>query len=166
MFEPGDTGLLQVIQSRLSPASRNFNDKLYVHGVVNTIKPDSSGETLNVDLVGRGNDNPFELRIVQPEGVAGLSSWAHEVMRQDFLMTKDPVSGQMGVIGHAIIHSKIIIIDPFTNPVIITGSHNFSISASAKNDENMLIIKGNKELAERYCVHIMSAYHIIGGALI
>ena len=158
MFEPGDNGLLQVIQARLSPASRSFNDKLYVHGVVNTLKPESFGKTLNVDLVGRGNNKPFELRVVQPEGISGLASWAHEVMRQDFLIMKDPKTGQVGVIGHAIIHSKIIVIDPFTNPVIITGSHNFSTSASTKNDENMIIIKGNKELAERYCVHIMSSY--------
>jgi phosphatidylserine/phosphatidylglycerophosphate/cardiolipin synthase-like enzyme len=91
--------------------------------------------------------------VIQPDGVGhGLAGWAAEVTRQDFLM------GQGGVIGHAIIHSKMIVIDPFTDPVVITGFHNFSQSASSKNDENLLIVKGNKELAERYAVNIMSAY--------
>jgi hypothetical protein len=158
MFEPGNSGLLQVIQSRLSPASEHFNDKLYIHGVANSLKPGGFGNTLSVNLVSRGNAKPFDLRAVQPEGVKNLSGWADEVGRYDFLMQKDPRTGRMGTIGHAIVHSKIIVIDPFTNPVIITGSHNFSVSASSKNDENVIVIKDNKELAERYCVNIMAAY--------
>jgi len=153
MFEPGNAGLLQVIQARLSPAAESNNQQLYIHGVVNTLKPAKKGEDVHVELVGRGNNIPFDLRVVQPEGVkGGLAGWAAEVTRNDFLM------GQGGVIGHAIIHSKIIVIDPFTNPIVITGSHNFSQSASANNDENLLITKGNKALAERYAVNIMGAY--------
>jgi phosphatidylserine/phosphatidylglycerophosphate/cardiolipin synthase-like enzyme len=153
MFEPGTNGLLQVIQARLSSASATRNQNLYLHGVVNTLKAGRNGQYVNVGLVGRGDHKPFDLRVIQPEGVAGgLAGWATEVMRRDFLM------GQGGVIGHAIVHSKAIVIDPFTNPVVITGSHNFSQSASSKNDENLLIVKGNKGLAERYAVNIMGIY--------
>lgn len=153
MFEPGSTGLLQVIQARLSSAAGTENRKLYIHGVVNTLKPGKKGQDVNVELIGRGGHKPFDLRVVQPEGVpGGLGDWATEVMRRDFLI------GQGGVIGHAIIHSKVIVIDPFTKPVVITGSHNFSQAASSKNDENLLIVEGNKGLAERYAVHIMGAY--------
>lgn len=157
MFEPGNNGLLQVIQSRLSPASKTYDENLYVHGVVNSIK--AGKKDMSVELVGRGENKPFDLKLVQPEGVTGLADWAKEVTRSEFIMQKDPKTGKMGVIGHAIIHSKMIILDPFTNPIVITGSHNFSTSASTKNDENMIIIKGNKELAQRYCVNIMSSYH-------
>jgi phospholipase D-like protein len=154
MFEPGNNGLLQVVQARLSPASPTFDPDLYVHGVVNTLRPAPAGapEAVAVDLVGRGQNTRFDLRVVQPEGVrGGLPGWAAEVMRRDFLM------GQGGVIGHAIIHSKVIVLDPFTKPVVITGSHNFSHPASAANDENLLIVR-NKRLAERYAVNIMSNY--------
>jgi phosphatidylserine/phosphatidylglycerophosphate/cardiolipin synthase-like enzyme len=52
-----------------------------------------------------------------------------------------------------------VVIDPFSaDPVVITGSHNFSSSASAKNDENFIIIKGDYELAEAYAVNILGAY--------
>ena len=152
MFEPGSNGLLQVIQARLSPASETYQPHLYVHGVVNTIKP-TPGEDVHVELVARGTNNPFDLHVVEPEGISGsLGQWAAEVTRRDFLL------GQGGVIGHAIIHSKMIVIDPFTNPTVITGSHNFSASASTKNDENLLIVQGNRALAERYAVNIMATY--------
>lgn len=48
---------------------------------------------------------------------------------------------------HAIAHNKIIIIDRQT---VITGSFNFTKAAEEKNAENLLVIKGNKPLVERY----------------
>jgi phosphatidylserine/phosphatidylglycerophosphate/cardiolipin synthase-like enzyme len=158
MFEPGTSGLLQAVQARLSPASKFYDPDLYVHGVVNTLSAAKPDAEMNVQLVSRGQNKSYDLRIVQPDGIKGLAGWADEVMRSDFIMQKDPQTGKFGVIGHAIIHSKILVIDPFTNPVLITGSHNFSHSASASNDENMIILKGNKPLCERYIVDIMSVY--------
>ena len=48
---------------------------------------------------------------------------------------------------HAIAHNKIIIIDRIT---LLTGSFNFTKAAEEKNAENLLILKGNKPLTERY----------------
>lgn len=48
---------------------------------------------------------------------------------------------------HTIAHNKIIIIDSST---LITGSFNFSKAAEEKNAENLLVIKGNKLLVEKY----------------
>ena len=48
---------------------------------------------------------------------------------------------------HAIAHNKIIIIDAST---LITGSFNFTSAAENKNAENLLVIKGNQKLTERY----------------
>ncbi len=44
-------------------------------------------------------------------------------------------------------HHKVIIIDEET---VITGSYNFSKNAESRNSENLLIIKGNKEIARAY----------------
>jgi phosphatidylserine/phosphatidylglycerophosphate/cardiolipin synthase-like enzyme len=60
--------------------------------------------------------------------------------------------------GFAIVHSKVIVVDPFTKPVVITGSHNYSSSASKKNDENFVIMRGNSDMAMEYAVHILSVY--------
>ncbi len=47
----------------------------------------------------------------------------------------------------AIAHSKIMIIDGET---VITGSFNFTKAAEERNAENVLVIRGNKELAKLY----------------
>jgi phosphatidylserine/phosphatidylglycerophosphate/cardiolipin synthase-like enzyme len=61
--------------------------------------------------------------------------------------------------GHAIIHDKIVVIDPFTdNCRVFTGSHNNGYRASAFNDENLLSIKGNKEVAAAYAAHVIDVY--------
>ena len=52
-----------------------------------------------------------------------------------------------------------IIIDPFgKNPVVITGSHNLGPKASKGNDDNLVIIKGDPELAATYAVNIEAIY--------
>jgi len=157
MFEPGTAGILQVIQSRLSPASPTYDKTLYVQGVANTIPTDS--KTVSVTTVSSGSAKPFDLKLVQPDGIgASFSSWAKEITREEFLKTKKNGQGQYGVVGYAIIHSKVIVVDPFTDPVVITGSHNFSHNASSKNDENLLIVRGDSKLAQRYIVNIMGVY--------
>lgn len=61
--------------------------------------------------------------------------------------------------GFAITHSKVIVIDLFgAHPVVVTGSHNLSASASMKNDENLLILRDCPELARAYAVNCMSVY--------
>jgi phosphatidylserine/phosphatidylglycerophosphate/cardiolipin synthase-like enzyme len=59
----------------------------------------------------------------------------------------------------AIVHSKVIVVDPFSDGcAVVTGSHNFSDSASKKNDENLVIVRGNTKLAQAYALHINGVY--------
>jgi phosphatidylserine/phosphatidylglycerophosphate/cardiolipin synthase-like enzyme len=61
--------------------------------------------------------------------------------------------------GHAVIHDKIVVVDPFTdNCVVVTGSHNLGYAASYNNDENMAIIRGHRALAEAYAAHVLDIY--------
>lgn len=53
---------------------------------------------------------------------------------------------------HAIAHNKIMIIDHAT---LITGSFNFTKAAEEKNAENLLVIKGNDALVDRYIQNFM-----------
>jgi hypothetical protein len=74
-----------------------------------------------------------------------FSFWEHELL-------KDPE-------GHAVIHDKIVVIDPFSPAcVVVTGSHNLGYRASYNNDENMLIIRGKRKLAEAYAAHVLDVY--------
>lgn len=52
---------------------------------------------------------------------------------------------------HQSAHNKIMIIDGEDSlPVVITGSMNFTYSGQFKNAENLLILRGNKALADSY----------------
>lgn len=54
------------------------------------------------------------------------------------------------------IHTKYMITDPLgPNPVVVTGSANFSAASSDKNDENMLVIRGNRRVADIYLGEFM-----------
>ena len=62
--------------------------------------------------------------------------------------------------GFAIIHDKIVVIDPMSERdcVVITGSHNLGYKASYCNDENLLIIRGNQKLAAAYAAHVLDVF--------
>jgi phosphatidylserine/phosphatidylglycerophosphate/cardiolipin synthase-like enzyme len=145
MFMPGSTGLFSNV------AARSAEPNLFVRGVVSEL-PNGRGDesAVDVNLIDGANHTPLHLDIVQPEGVQHpFANFAAEVTHKQFL----------GGIGHAIIHSKVVVIDPFSaDPVVITGSHNFSASASSKNDENFVIVKGDRQLAEAYAVNVFGAY--------
>jgi phosphatidylserine/phosphatidylglycerophosphate/cardiolipin synthase-like enzyme len=49
------------------------------------------------------------------------------------------------------IHTKFALIDPLgDNPIVITGSANFSVASTNDNHENMLVIAGDKRVADIY----------------
>ena len=61
--------------------------------------------------------------------------------------------------GFAIIHDKVMVIDPFADDcVVITGSHNLGYKASYDNDENLVIVQGDKKLAVAYATHVLDVY--------
>jgi len=145
MFMPGAAGLFSTV------AKMSGDSKLFVRGVVSTL-PNGTGDESAVDVNVINNDThtPLHLDIIQPTGAAHpFANFAAEVTRTQFLSQ----------VGHAIIHSKVVVVDPFSdNPTVITGSHNFSVGAGGKKEENFIIIKGDKELAEAYAVNIEGAY--------
>jgi phosphatidylserine/phosphatidylglycerophosphate/cardiolipin synthase-like enzyme len=148
MFTPGKEGL------HVRAGQRANEEQMYVRGVVSTVgseQGDSDKNVLDVRLVS--SDKPFKpdrYSVVQPQAIdAALGPWIAEVTRKNFLSQ----------IGHAIVHSKVLVIDPLsTDSVVVTGSHNFSAPASEKNDENFVIVRGHKKLAAAYATYVMSVY--------
>lgn len=131
MFQPGKDGTLLNTIAELV----NKRTDLYIRGVINADEPCIH------DMEGKA--------VVLPDGIEkGFAYWDNEVTRQEF-----------NAIGYAIIHSKVIVIDPFGDkPVVMTGSHNMGPKASSVNDENLLIIENCPELAAAYAINIKSYY--------
>lgn len=49
------------------------------------------------------------------------------------------------------LHTKVLLADPLgTDPMVISGSANFSPNSTSSNDENMLVIPGDAEVADVY----------------
>ena len=57
------------------------------------------------------------------------------------------------------IHHKFVLIDAETsNPILYTGSANFSNNSQYRNDENILEISGHQQLAAAYLTEFMRLY--------
>lgn len=57
------------------------------------------------------------------------------------------------------IHDKFMLVDPLSkDPIVITGSANFSDASTRNNDENMVIIKGNTRVADIYLGEYMRLF--------
>lgn len=62
--------------------------------------------------------------------------------------------------GIAIIHDKILVIDPADaeNCVVAFGSHNPGYRASYANDENLVVVRGHRGLAFAYAARVLDVY--------
>ena len=149
MFMPGQSPLLEALLDRAQQ-----ND-IYVRGVVSTMMASKNGDIVSVggEVVKSGAPKQsFHDDVQLPDGVDPQNepSWADV----EFSVAQIHKAGMI-----AIVHSKTIVIDPFSdNCAVITGSHNFSVAASEKNDENLVIVRGNKKLAQAYALQINGVY--------
>jgi phosphatidylserine/phosphatidylglycerophosphate/cardiolipin synthase-like enzyme len=60
---------------------------------------------------------------------------------------------------NAYIHDKFILVDPLgDDPIVVTGTANFSKASQVSNDENMLVIRGNMRVADIYLGEFMRIF--------
>jgi hypothetical protein len=57
------------------------------------------------------------------------------------------------------LHTKYMLVDPLgANPLVVSGSANFSEASTEDNDENMLLIRGDTRVADIYLGEFMRLY--------
>jgi phosphatidylserine/phosphatidylglycerophosphate/cardiolipin synthase-like enzyme len=57
------------------------------------------------------------------------------------------------------VHLKFMLVDPLgARPIVVTGSANFSKASTDTNDENMLVIRGDKRIADIYFGEYLRLY--------
>ncbi len=57
------------------------------------------------------------------------------------------------------LHTKFMLVDPLgDDPWVVAGSANFSEASTDKNDENMLVVRGNERLCDIYLGEFMRTY--------
>jgi hypothetical protein len=136
-FMPGQANNLRswTIPKYLSDVCKK-KPGLFVRGVI------SDTEAAMEFEANRRQDMDGE--IVGPAGVlAKTDHWQKEIFKA----------------GHAIVHDKIMVVDPFSDDcLVVTGSHNLGNKASYNNDENLVMIRGNRAIAEAYATHVADVF--------
>jgi phosphatidylserine/phosphatidylglycerophosphate/cardiolipin synthase-like enzyme len=146
-FIPGAPSITE-----FAAAAQKANKTLFVRGCVTS--PDAAGN-FYYDLKGtsppkkqKGVKNPpapQDARVISAKALDEIvpDGWQEELLSA----------------GFAITHDKIVVIDPFADDcVVVTGSHNLGYQASYNNDENLVMIEGNKKLAMAYATHVLDVY--------
>ncbi|HEX2536352.1 MAG TPA: phospholipase D-like domain-containing protein [Chitinophagaceae bacterium] len=88
-------------------------------------------------------------------------SWGAYLEDDLYQWTREVSTIGLGLNRHvAYIHSKFLLVDPLgDDPVVVTGSANFSEASTNENDENMLIIRGNTHVADIYFTEFNRLFH-------
>jgi phosphatidylserine/phosphatidylglycerophosphate/cardiolipin synthase-like enzyme len=146
-FIPGTPSITE-----FAAAAQKANKNLFVRGCVTS--PDAAGNYY-YDLKGTSPPKkqkgvkkppaPQDARVISANALGKTvpEGWQKELLNA----------------GFAITHDKIVVIDPFANDcVVVTGSHNLGFQASYNNDENLVMIEGNKKLAMAYATHVLDVY--------
>ncbi|HYA80869.1 MAG TPA: phospholipase D-like domain-containing protein [Methylocystis sp.] len=159
-FEPGANSILDAagralkakptlfVRGALTSAANALNFKAALEGDEETA-PEGRGKRPTVatigDNAGAAKPEP-DYRVIPATAVNAhdaFGAWAAELNKA----------------GFAIIHDKILVIDPFSDKcVVVTGSHNLGYRASHNNDENMIVVRGHRSLAEAYACHVLDVY--------
>jgi phosphatidylserine/phosphatidylglycerophosphate/cardiolipin synthase-like enzyme len=79
-------------------------------------------------------------------------AWGSFLREPLYQWAKETNAGALGLNQHvSYVHSKFLLRDPLgKDPIVITGSANFSTASTNDNDENMLVIRGNRRVADIY----------------
>jgi phosphatidylserine/phosphatidylglycerophosphate/cardiolipin synthase-like enzyme len=170
-FDPGNNSILDEAGSLLKQ-----KPDLFVRGALtNAQRATNFSEALHAGGTAEADDEAApagEKRgagTVTVVGDQGKPKQAGEANDIDYraipagaVTAKDAPGGweaELAKYGFAIIHSKIVVIDPFSDDcVVVTGSHNLGYRASHNNDENMVIIHGHRALAEAYACNVLDVY--------
>jgi phosphatidylserine/phosphatidylglycerophosphate/cardiolipin synthase-like enzyme len=79
-------------------------------------------------------------------------AWGSFIKNPVYQWARETNAKLLKVNNHVVyVHSKFLLMDPLgKDPVVVTGSANFSKASTNDNDENMLIIRGDQRVADIY----------------
>jgi phosphatidylserine/phosphatidylglycerophosphate/cardiolipin synthase-like enzyme len=79
-------------------------------------------------------------------------AWGSYITDPVYQWVRETNNRQLKLNQHvAYIHSKFLMHDPLgPDPIVVTGSANFSKASTVDNDENMIVIRGDRRVADIY----------------
>ena len=170
-FDPGNNSILNAAGAALAK-----NPDLFVRGALTSPQRASQfSQSLHqgggADEADEGDTPKHEVKVVGEVGTpkkkgakppADEAPIDYRAIPAGSVTSKDAFGAweaELQKYGFAIIHNKIVVIDPFSdNCTVVTGSHNLGFRASHNNDENLVIVRGHRGLAEAYACHVLDIY--------
>jgi hypothetical protein len=116
---------------------------------------EQTGDTLRYVLVDKAIDPAVEKEITRSGNTVYAAGAKLE--KGDF----EPFLGEVltGFNKNQYIHDKFMLVDPLGHdPVVVTGSANFSAPSQVANDENMLVVRGDTRVADIYFGEFMRLF--------
>lgn len=136
LFNPGTPSIIQRVKEAETKATA-AGTPLYIRGAISDPKTAKEGA---VNVFSRSAKKVDTVITGVGAVMDDFGYWEKELLK----------------LGHAAIHDKVLVVDPFSDDcVVVTGSHNLGYKASFRNDENMVIIRGNKHIAAAYATHVL-----------
>ncbi len=79
-------------------------------------------------------------------------AWGSYLENPVYQWAKETNAGLLGLNQHvSYVHSKFLLVDPLgPDPIVVTGSANFSEASTTENDENMIVVRGDRRTADIY----------------
>lgn len=79
-------------------------------------------------------------------------AWGSFLQDPVYQWARETNAGLLGLNQHVrYIHSKFLLVDPLSDdPTVVTGSANFSVASTRENDENMIVVRGDRRTADIY----------------
>jgi phosphatidylserine/phosphatidylglycerophosphate/cardiolipin synthase-like enzyme len=79
-------------------------------------------------------------------------AWGSYLDNPVYQWAKETNAELLGLNSHvSYVHSKFLLVDPLgDDPIVVTGSANFSNASTTDNDENMIIVRGDRRTADIY----------------
>jgi phosphatidylserine/phosphatidylglycerophosphate/cardiolipin synthase-like enzyme len=171
-FDPGNNSILDAAGKALAK-----NPDLFVRGALTSAQRASNfsaalhsgGHTDQNDEEGQDGAPAAKVTVVGEPGIPKKKGAKQPGLKPDSravpagAITPNDAFGaweaELAKFGFAIIHNKVVVIDPFSDKcTVVTGSHNLGFRASHNNDENMVIIRGHRGLAQAYACHVLDLY--------
>jgi phosphatidylserine/phosphatidylglycerophosphate/cardiolipin synthase-like enzyme len=132
-----------------------FKDKLVQH--------DADGPLCFLLLESKDRPNPRSSKPFVPLGFRNnvYEAWGSEVGDPLAQWVAETNNRTLGFNSHvAYVHCKFLLSDPLSaDPIVVTGSANFSDDSTTANDENMLIIRADQRVADIYFTEFMRLWN-------
>jgi len=96
----------------------------------------------------------------EPGNLIAVGNHLSDSVLEDWIQKTFVDEELTGLNGHVrYVHTKYMLVDPLSDdPIVVTGSANFSNASTKNNDENMLIIRGDTRVADIYLGEFMRLY--------